>query len=785
MALQRPEQVFQCLNPVRPTDIVAATGYSKELVQEVVEGMRDAQPRFRSLTLEQRLAQLGRVVSFLRENADEIKSQMRLELGRSRDAVEAEWGLCDALFDGFPAFAKTQLSPREESSGTYSDTAPVGCVLVSTNAALPVYSFLAALLPALVAGNAVCLRPSLHAPLSASLLINAFHQAELPPGLVQLVYGDMEVFRRLLLTQKFQTVLCSAGEETLEQLRRDVSSQQETTLVLASGGKNAAIVCASAQLEHAVERVLYGATVDCGQRLESTSLVFVEEGVRERFTDLLVAAVRAMPIGAREDLATAQGHIMGPLCSERAFDRFLRFQGIAAREAQDTLRWGKGIDNAGNGFFVSPGVHAMRPERIATSVYASNAFFGPDLCIVPVDDAAQAIATLDPLRAARAVSVFSSRQEDAQRVRDLTDTPAVLWNETTTYLDPRLPAVGRGHAGNGAVTGMHFLFSTLFRRTFRAAAASAKAPLLASLFLCGLYASLPERALAAAYERAVEGADVVKGKLYPRAGKFQVNFAQGGLVLNQSFLDTYLINGGATYHFNEWHAVNVEGFFGISADRDARQCVESFYFDTARAKRYDPNFVPCNPAKRTASGLGATYQLPAGQTEPVPTEYAGSADKLARFEESKKRGGPLHRKPAYMPIRQVDYMFGVNYQYTPVYGKALFFLSSVGYLDFFVNGGLGLAMSTYWPKKDKNSRGEDIKLAGTSGDAEYGFEGRPAAQSQTSPTLQLGLGTRFFFLKNFLVNAELRNVSIVGSDGLGGTEFNNFFALYGGAGIMF
>ena len=116
---------------------------------------------------------------------------------------------------------------------------------------------------------------------------------------------------------------------------------------------------------------LYGACADAGQRLEATGLAFVHAKRVAEFTDKFVLAVKRLPIGAREDLTEATRHVMGPLCSAEARERFLRFQGIAYREAEETLRWGKMIDNLGNGFFVSPGVHSMKPESVLKSFYAS------------------------------------------------------------------------------------------------------------------------------------------------------------------------------------------------------------------------------------------------------------------------------------------------------------------------------------------------------------------------------------------------------------------------------
>lgn len=769
--IAKPEKTFRVLNPAKPVDILAQMGWHKDNVSAIIEGLNSASKKFQELKLPERLAAVMRLVSCLRDNSEEIKSQMMLELGRTRLAVDEEWRLCESVFNHLHEFCMRNLGEKTKNDGWSWQYAPLGKIMISGNVALPVYSLLATSLPTLVAGNAVTLRPSMHCPLSMSVIASCIHQANFPAGLVQIVYSDYEGFRRLILTHAYDTVLYTGAEESLEQLRRDVSHHSNTRVVLCSGGKNAAIVLPSAEIKSCVSKILYGAFVDCGQRLEATNLVFVHKDIVAEFTDKFVEAVKAMPIGINEE--QRQSYFMGPMCSIKAQERFLRFQGIAARECEDTLRWGKTIDNPSGGYFVSPGVHLIKSEAVAKSVYASNAFFGPDVALVPVDSAEEANELLNSLNAARCVSVHTNFQEEVRMTRDKSNVPMVNWNSSTTDFDAVLPSVGRGRSGNSIVAGIHYMFSTVYPKTINLREGMSLFAALISFVL--LAATLISSKASADYRKAVEGNDVVKSKIYPRTEKFELLPIGAGMILNQSFQQTFLLTGGATYHFNEWHALNVEGFFGLSSDSSERECVESFFLNETRAKRaaaaegksltsnctesrdYDPN-VPLTVTEPPALG-NETYEPP-----------------------------PVHaytRKPAYMAIRRIDQMFGVNYQWTPVYGKQLFFLSAVGYLDVYTSVGLGMAMNTYWPSKTTNSAGQDIKKHGTNNLSEIGISGRPLPEKQTSPYFSAGVGNRFYFLDRFLINAEFRNFTIFGGDGAGGSDIMNFFALWGGVGIMF
>lgn len=462
VTLEKPEYVFSTLNSAKPSDCLAKTGWNRSFLDPCLDGMLHAQKKFSDLSLENRFGYILNLISFLKENADEIKSKMMLELSRSRLCVEEEWSLCEKLFSYLPTYCANTLCLRKEDSLCQWQYAPLGMVLISSNVALPLYSLLSTALVSLAAGNAICLFPSLHCVLSASILAHGFHQASFPEGLIQVIYGDFEIFRRFALTHQFDVILYTGDEESLEQIRRDTQLQQDIRLVLCGAGKNAAYVTESAHLDDAIQKIVLGTCMDTGQRLESTNLVFLSKRIADAFIEKFIDAIKKTPIGVTGDLTRSDTHVMGPLCSENSWERFLRFQGIAARESNQTLRWGKPIDNQQSGYFVSPGIHLMDLEKVVKSVYASSAFFGPDVCLVPVDNDSQVISILDSLAASRCLSVHAQSFDVVTHLRKLSKVPSLLWNSATTELNPMIPSFGKGKAGNSFASGPHFLLSTVY-----------------------------------------------------------------------------------------------------------------------------------------------------------------------------------------------------------------------------------------------------------------------------------------------------------------------------------
>jgi outer membrane beta-barrel protein len=257
------------------------------------------------------------------------------------------------------------------------------------------------------------------------------------------------------------------------------------------------------------------------------------------------------------------------------------------------------------------------------------------------------------------------------------------------------------------------------------------------------------------YKRASESDDNVKRKLFPRAKKVELDI-KAGLVLNSSFVQTYLVNGGVSYFFSEEWGMLIEGNMGITSDKSERECLETFY--------NDPDFI-----------VGP--ECGAGQSD---WDEAGSDD--------------ANYGPAYMGIRELKFIFAGSVLWNPIYGKQIILLSGVGHFDLFVAMGGGIALSDYYAKSTElqngdASRGGVVKDAdgnitsqpGTKDETLVGQEGRPPAESQSNLTAHFSIGQRFHFARRFMLLAELKNYTLLGTP----SGFDNFFSLMGGFGVRF
>lgn len=269
--------------------------------------------------------------------------------------------------------------------------------------------------------------------------------------------------------------------------------------------------------------------------------------------------------------------------------------------------------------------------------------------------------------------------------------------------------------------------------------------------------------MGATYRKATEGREVIKRKLYPRTNKAEVN-GNFGAILNQSYVNTFLVGGSINYFFTESYGISVKFDLGLNTDKSERTCIESFFYD---------------PDDEVSSACGE------------PSLLANTEDGFPRYG------------PAYVPIREISTITALNFLWSPIYGKQLLLLSATSYFDLFIEAGVGFATSDFYEKRDvlrngneprapkvvggdnaeeKNERiGARADDRSVDGLLSYGIEGRPDPESQFHPIINLGVGQKFHFARLFFINVDFRYAGLVGTS----QGFESLFILQSGIGARF
>jgi RHH-type proline utilization regulon transcriptional repressor/proline dehydrogenase/delta 1-pyrroline-5-carboxylate dehydrogenase len=242
---------------------------------------------------------------------------------------------------------------------------------------------------ALVAGNAVVLKPSERSPMMAQLLADVLREAGLPEGVLTVLPGFGDVGAALVDDPGVDLIAFTGSRDVGLEINRRAAvpapGQDHVKRVIAEmGGKNAIIVDDDADLDEAVVGVLQSAFGYAGQKCSACSRVIVLDRIYDAFLHRLVEAARALSVGPAEDPDT----VVGPVIDARARDRIEEYIRLAAEEAQLVLATDVG-PLAGRGNFVGPHIVAgVRPDaRIA-----QEEVFGPVLAVLRAADLNEALA---------------------------------------------------------------------------------------------------------------------------------------------------------------------------------------------------------------------------------------------------------------------------------------------------------------------------------------------------------------------------------------------------------
>jgi succinylglutamic semialdehyde dehydrogenase len=327
----------------------------------------------------------------------------------------------------------------------------VGAVLGPFN--FPLHLVHGHVVPALLMGNTVVVKPSELAPSVGQLYAECFHAAGFPAGVFNSVQGDGSAGAKLAAHPDVDLVMFTGSYAVGQAIKRATLDQPHKLLALELGGRNPAIVLADADLDKAVHDVLWGAYVTAGQRCSGTAVAMVERALFVPFRDKLLEKLARVRVGdpLQSDV------FMGPLVSESARTRYLASLARAEQQGVVALHPAAPVEIVPRGAYVRPSVHEV--QAAGRLDYELEELFGPDLALEAVDDLDQAIARANGSPYGLSVSVFSASEGRFEYAFPRLAFGCVNWNAPTCGASSRLPFGGTRRSGNHRPAA---LFSTLY-----------------------------------------------------------------------------------------------------------------------------------------------------------------------------------------------------------------------------------------------------------------------------------------------------------------------------------
>ena len=417
-------EAFEREDPSRREHVATRAREGAEVVVEAVEAARTAQRDWRRLPHSERVHLLRAAARLIDERKLELAATVSLEAGKVRTESIAEVEEAIDLIETYCAQIESaegfetplgQLSPDERNTDVLR---PYGVFAVIAPFNFPFALGFGMTAAALAAGNAVVLKPPEEAPQSGGAVARLLAEAGLPDGVISLVHGGPRT-GEALVGAGVDGVAFTGSAEVGREIGRRLSEGPFPRPVLAEmGGKNGAIVGASADLDAAAEGIAKAAFGFSGQKCSACSRAIVVDEVHDEFVERLAAIAATYSVGdpADPDVAT------GPVVNARAVERFERAVSSARRDGRVAGGGSRGDDA---GWFVEPTVVTDLP---LAHPLTRDELFLPFVTVVRVPDFDAALAEANAVPYGLTAGVFSRDDYELDRFLDEIEAGVVYVN---------------------------------------------------------------------------------------------------------------------------------------------------------------------------------------------------------------------------------------------------------------------------------------------------------------------------------------------------------------------
>ena len=439
---------FDSMSPATGERIGTFPRSSAQDVDRAVEAAKEAFREWRLVPAPKRGEILFRFGRLVQERKDELADLMAHEMGKVlaeaggdvQEAIDMSYYMAG---EGRRLFGHTTPSELPDKFNM-SIRQPIGVVGVITPWNFPIAIPSWKIVPALVCGNTVVFKPANDTPLLGERFVELLVEAGVPPGVVNIVHGyGREVGDRLVRHPDVPVITLTGSRETgVAVLEAAAENLKHVHLEL--GGKNAIVVLDDADLDLAVDGIVWSAFGTSGQRCTAASRVIVHEQVYGELQSRLVAAAERLRLGPGWEPDTD----VGPVINRAAVEKIHSYTEIGRDEGATLLTGGEVAtgDGLDKGFFYRPTVFGDVDPQMRV---AQEEIFGPTTALIPVRDYDEAIRAANGVRYGLSSSIFTRDVNLAFRaMRDL-EAGITYVNAGTIGAEVHLPFGGTKDTGNG------------------------------------------------------------------------------------------------------------------------------------------------------------------------------------------------------------------------------------------------------------------------------------------------------------------------------------------------
>jgi len=402
-----------------------------------------AQKAWRHVSIPERVAVVRKMVEWCLARADTLGEELTRQMGRPlaytpneirrgfQERAQYMAGIADAALADIAVTPGSRFIRRE----------PLGVVLVLAPWNYPWLTSVNAVVPALLAGNAVILKMAAQTPLVAERYAESFKAAGLPDGVFQFLHLSHEATAKMIADPRVAFVAFTGSVEGGHAVQR-AAAQRFIATGLELGGKDPAYVRPDADLASTVENLVDGAFFNSGQSCCGVERIYVAKPLFSQFVDAFVESTRKYKLGNPLDKATT----LGPMVRADAAGNVRAQIRDAVAKGAKALIDPKSFPADRDGTpYLAPQVLVDVDHRMTLM---SEETFGPAVGIMPVDSDEDAIRLMNDSRYGLTASIWTRDQGAALRIGDQLETGTCFMNRCD-YLDPALAWTGVKDSGRG------------------------------------------------------------------------------------------------------------------------------------------------------------------------------------------------------------------------------------------------------------------------------------------------------------------------------------------------
>lgn len=442
-------EMFDDINPATLELIGKLHKANKEDVNNAVDAARDSFDAWSSTPAPQRARILFRAARMLEERKEELSCLMTMEMGKV--LKEARGDVQEAIDIAYYAAGEGRRMTGETTPSELPDKfcmtirRPIGVVGLITPWNFPMAIPAWKIMPALVAGNTIIFKPASDTPILSIELVNILNEAGLPKGVLNLVTGEGKtVGSEIVHNRNIRAVSFTGSLETGKWILGEASRDMKK-VSLELGGKNPIIVMDDADLNLAIDGIVWGAFGTTGQRCTAASRVIVQEKIYPDLLERLIRRTKKLKVGN----GLHENIDMGPVINDPQLRKIAKYVEIGKKEGAKLALGGNIIRPLPGYFFeptiftdVSPGMRIAQEE-----------IFGPVVSLIRAQDIDEAINIANSVEYGLSSSIYSGNIRNAFKAIEKIEAGITYINASTIGAEIHLPFGGVKSTGNGTREG--------------------------------------------------------------------------------------------------------------------------------------------------------------------------------------------------------------------------------------------------------------------------------------------------------------------------------------------